>query len=121
VRTSGLASSDFHYGYGEGQVPSSTGRSYENPPLALLGSIPSVQVEGEAIGGAVPAGRGSAMTAVPRTAAILASAGRRTEQPRQGTQREHAWQHPPSAIAGNAAHGTSRIAVGWVQSFEPDA
>ena len=44
-------------------------------------------------------GRGSPMTAVPRTDAIRVSADRRTQQPLRGSQREHAWQHPPSAAA----------------------
>lgn len=47
-------------------------------------------------------GRGIPMTAVPRTAAIRASAGRRFQQPLPGSQSEHAWQHPPTAVAGAA-------------------
>ncbi len=39
------------------------------------------------------------MTAVPRTVAVRASTGRCTQQPLRGSQRELAWQHPPSAAA----------------------
>ena len=42
---------------------------------------------------------GSPMTAVPRTAAIRASADRCRQGPHRGNHHEHAWQYPPTAVA----------------------
>ena len=62
----------------------------------------------DAINGSAPSGsRGRHMTAVPRTAAVRASAGCRTQQPLRGSQREHAGQHPPSAIAAYLSKATA--------------
>lgn len=70
-----------------------------------LGSVPPVQVMGMRSVARRQPGRRSPMTAVPRTAAIRASAGRCAQQPLRGSQRERAWQHPPSAVSCNAALG----------------
>jgi len=60
------------------------------------------------------------MTAVPHTAGIRASAGRRAQQPLRDSQREYAWQHPPSAIAALRllVARTSRAAWGWYRQLE---
>ena len=50
-------------------------------------------------------GRGGPMTALPRTAAILASVGPRDQQPLRGSQRERSRAHSLSPIAASPSAG----------------
>ena len=65
-------------------------------------------------------GLGSSMTAVPQTAAIRASTGRRAQQPLRGSQREYAWQHPPTALAAELAFAarTRKAAMGTERKYK---
>lgn len=66
---------------------------------ACSGSVPPVQVMMKRLVARRQPRHGSPMTAIPRTAAILASTGLSTKQPLLGSQRESATPHPTTAAA----------------------
>src|SRR3990167_91574 len=73
-----------------------------------LRAVPSVQVMGKRSARRQLVG-GRPMTAAPQIAAIRASAGRRAQQSLRDSQREYAWQHPPSAIAAQGSSDSDGI------------